>query len=530
MGVDMLVGIDTGAGGAAAVGLEAVGGQNGDPGLELASPQGYVPRTQDSGFSIDGLQQGGSRAERSGSGDSLASLPKLQPVHRLTRPDLKHLHKIGEGAFGEVSLASAPLYGNVAVKWLKSDRVSKHMNSFWREAAMLSDLNHPNVLRFYGVVTESAADATVVGIMTEYIHGGSLAQFLRTSHNLLPLRLRCELALGACNGLAYLHELRIVHFDLKPDNLLLDGPPTLVRAAASAGTAPVQMTGLRGSSVATDASGLTAAGHGLPPMSSYGGSSICASSGMEPSHQQHYQQQPRVLGSTSRGGPGSVAGTVASINSSDGLLAAVAAGWAPAVKVADFGLSKHKLNNYVSSCRDLRGTLPYMAPELVADPERVSEKADVWSLGVVMWEMLTREMPYQDLSPQNILMGLMCGNLHLDVPEWCEPEWRGLLEACLEPNPSNRPSMKELAKQLEAIRDQQQQQQAEQQQLLQEQQQQLLQQQQRAEWQPSVHAVTCNVELQQQQQVRLQQLNCSSQQQHQASGHQGSPTWQGLAQ
>ena len=93
-----------------------------DPGLELASPQGYVPRTQDSGFSIDGLQQGGSRAERSGSGDSLASLPKLQPVHRLTRPDLKHLHKIGEGAFGEVSLASAPLYGNVAVKWLKVSR------------------------------------------------------------------------------------------------------------------------------------------------------------------------------------------------------------------------------------------------------------------------------------------------------------------------------------------------------------------------------------------------------------------------
>ena len=63
--------------------------------------------------------------------------------------------------------------------FMQSDRVSKHMNSFWREAAMLSDLNHPNVLRFYGVVTESAADATVVGIMTEYIHGGSLAQFLR---------------------------------------------------------------------------------------------------------------------------------------------------------------------------------------------------------------------------------------------------------------------------------------------------------------------------------------------------------------
>jgi hypothetical protein len=61
----------------------------------------------------------------------------------------------------------------------------------------------------------------------------------------------------------------------------------------------------------------------------------------------------------------------------------------------------------------------------------------------------------QDLPPQQILLGLMCGNLHLDVPEWCEPEWRFLLEACMESNPNNRPTMRELARQLEAIRDQQ---------------------------------------------------------------------------
>lgn len=75
---------------------------------------------------------------------------------------------------------------------------------------------------------------------------------------------------------------------------------------------------------------------------------------------------------------------------------------------------------------------------------------------MVMWEMLTREPPYRDLQPQQILMGLMCGNLHLDVPDWCEPEWRGLLEAALEPNPIMRPSMRELARQLEAILEQQQ--------------------------------------------------------------------------
>lgn len=62
---------------------------------------------------------GGINAERAGSEDSLASLPKLQPVHRLAKPDLKIVQRIGEGAFGEVSVAKAPLYGTVAVKWLK---------------------------------------------------------------------------------------------------------------------------------------------------------------------------------------------------------------------------------------------------------------------------------------------------------------------------------------------------------------------------------------------------------------------------
>ena len=58
-----------------------------------------------------------------------------------------------------------------------------------------------------------------------------------------------------------------------------------------------------------------------------------------------------------------------------------------------------------------RGTLPYMAPELVSDPDHVSEKADVWSLGMVLWEMLCLETPFQALTPQQIIAGLMVGNL-----------------------------------------------------------------------------------------------------------------------
>jgi serine/threonine protein kinase len=57
--------------------------------------------------------------------------------------------------------------------------VQRSSESFWGEAEVLASVNHPNVLRFYGVVTQSKADPTCVGIMTEYMRGGSLANMIR---------------------------------------------------------------------------------------------------------------------------------------------------------------------------------------------------------------------------------------------------------------------------------------------------------------------------------------------------------------
>ena len=54
-----------------------------------------------------------------------------------------------------------------------------------------------------------------------------------------------------------------------------------------------------------------------------------------------------------------------------------------------------------------RGTLPFMAPELVNDPERITEKADCWSFGMLCWELLTLQSPFQDLPPNTLIGGLM---------------------------------------------------------------------------------------------------------------------------
>ncbi|XP_052170333.1 uncharacterized protein LOC127786741 isoform X2 [Diospyros lotus] len=68
----------------------------------------------------------------------------------------------------------------------------------------------------------------------------------------------------------------------------------------------------------------------------------------------------------------------------------------PICKVGDFGLSRIKRNTLVSG--GVRGTLPWMAPELLnGSSSRVSEKVDVFSFGITMWEILTAEEPYANM-------------------------------------------------------------------------------------------------------------------------------------
>lgn len=85
-------------------------------------------------------------------------------------------------------------------------QVERHWASFWHEAELMSRLNHPNVLRFFGLVVEGAL---VVGIMTEFAKNGSLASYLRSGIGFIPLRLRAELALHAVHGMAYLHTQKV---------------------------------------------------------------------------------------------------------------------------------------------------------------------------------------------------------------------------------------------------------------------------------------------------------------------------------
>ncbi|KAG5621846.1 hypothetical protein H5410_007064 [Solanum commersonii] len=122
----------------------------------------------------------------------------------------------------------------------------------------------------------------------------------------------------------------------------------------------------------------------------------------------------------------------------------------PICKVGDFGLSKIKRNTLVTG--GVRGTLPWMAPELLnGSSNKVSEKVDVFSFGIVLWEILTGEEPYANMHYGAIIGGIVNNTLRPPVPSFCDPEWRILMEQCWAPDPSVRPCFTEIARRLRAM-------------------------------------------------------------------------------
>ncbi|KAJ1266169.1 hypothetical protein BS78_08G130400 [Paspalum vaginatum] len=268
--------------------------------------------------------------------------------------DLEELRKLGSGTFGTVYHGKWR-GADVAIKRINeisfSGRLSEQerlTHEFCREAQILSKLNHPNVVSFYGVVPDGPRGT--LATVTEFMVGGSLRNVLSTKHRMLDRQRKLTIAMDAAFGMEYLHSKSIVHFDLKCDNLLVD---------------------------------------------------------LVDPHR-------------------------------------------PICKVGDFGLSKIKCNTLVSG--GVRGTLPWMAPELLnGSSSRVSKKVDVFSFGIVLWEILTGEEPYADMHYGAIIGGIVTNTLRPRVPKNCDLAWQKLMEQCWAPNPYARPSFTEVANRLRAM-------------------------------------------------------------------------------
>ncbi|XP_075162453.1 mitogen-activated protein kinase kinase kinase 13 wallenda isoform X2 [Haematobia irritans] len=116
------------------------------------------------------------------------------------------------------------------------------------------------------------------------------------------------------------------------------------------------------------------------------------------------------------------------------------------VKISDFGTSREW--NEISTKMSFAGTVAWMAPEVIRN-EPCSEKVDIWSYGVVLWEMLTCEIPYKDVDSSAIIWGVGNNSLKLPIPSSCPEGFKLLVKLCWNTKPRNRPSFRQILSHLE---------------------------------------------------------------------------------
>lgn len=120
-------------------------------------------------------------------------------------------------------------------------------------------------------------------------------------------------------------------------------------------------------------------------------------------------------------------------------------------KVSDFGLTRdvYEDDAYLKKSKD-RVPVKWMSPESLAD-HVYTTKTDVWSFGIVGYELITLgATPYPGIPPQN-LYHLLRSGYRMERPDNCSPEIYTLLEACWADDPTKRPSFKCLASKFEKL-------------------------------------------------------------------------------
>lgn len=269
-------------------------------------------------------------------------LATLSEFEKIDVSKLKLGKRIGKGSFGEVYLGHY-LGTEVAVKKILANKITPEFTQeFAREATLMRDLRHPNVVQFIGAAFEEPD----ICIVTEYMSQGSLYHLLHDPNIKISWEMVRKIALDAARGMAYLH-LRtpaIIHRDLKSHNLLVD------------------------------------------------------------------------------------------------------ASWK--VKVCDFGLSRIAvdLHKTMTAC----GTPCWTAPEILRNA-RYTTKADVFSYGIVLWELVTRDEPFAGMPAFQVIFAVGTKGVRLPLPAVCPPELIKLITSCWQEDPSLRPPFADIITYLERI-------------------------------------------------------------------------------
>ena len=305
--------------------------------------------------------------------------------------ELKLIKRVGVGSSG-TTYEAGWRGASVAVK-VAGHGVTK-LAEFRAEVAALTQLRHPHVVQYMGAVVEPPTHCLVL----EYCAGGDLRTALRSA---TPPGLALKACDGIASGMAYLHRRRIMHRDLKSANVLIDGGGVIKLTdfgvaieMSEVHDAAVHGGIVHGGAALRDETGVVAVvvgGGGCGGASSSGGGD---------------------------GGGGGGAGSHASL-----------------------------LREMTAET----GTLRWMAPE-VARHERYRKSADVYSFGMVCFELITHQVPFADRLPLQAAVATSLYGQRPTLPAETPPRLSVLIASCWHATPTERPAFDQVQVALDELR------------------------------------------------------------------------------
>jgi len=117
-------------------------------------------------------------------------------------------------------------------------------------------------------------------------------------------------------------------------------------------------------------------------------------------------------------------------------------------RLTDFGLSKIKTetaSTTATASSQSVGTLPWMAPELFKRRAKYTKSADMYSYGMVLWELASRKVPFSDAHNREILVKWLGDGEQEEIPEDCPSGFAKLIKWCWNQVPTRRPTIDDAA-------------------------------------------------------------------------------------